>query len=63
MERIIIKLQSVSDIITNSSSEIFQIKANMSEQTFYRIWHNLLNKYEKVGSILELIILTWGFLK
>lgn len=47
MEAITIKLQSVSDIITNSSSEIFQIKAEMPEHTFYGIWTRLLNKYEK----------------
>nr|DAI39802.1 MAG TPA: hypothetical protein [Caudoviricetes sp.] len=47
MEAIIIKLQSVSDIITNSSSEIFQIKTEMPEHTFYGIWTRLLNKYEK----------------
>lgn len=47
MERIIIKLQSTSDIITNSSSEIFQIKADIPEHTFYGIWTRLLNKFEK----------------
>lgn len=45
--RIKISIQSLSSIITNSSSEIFQIKTDMSEYTFYEIWIRLLNQFEE----------------
>lgn len=47
METIIIKIQSLSSVITNSSSEIFQINVDMPENTFKDIWIRLLNKYEE----------------
>ena len=40
-----IKLQSVSDIITNSSSEIYQIKSDIPVYFFRDIWNNILKHW------------------
>ena len=37
-----IKIQSITDVITNSSSEIFRIKSTMDTDTFKNIWHDIL---------------------
>lgn len=42
--KITIKIQSFSDIITNSSSELFTIKTNMSARAFRDIWNRYLDK-------------------
>lgn len=40
-----IKIQGVSDIITNSSSEIYQIKSNIPVEFFREIWDNILRNW------------------
>lgn len=41
---ITIRTQSVSDIITNSSSETFIIQTSLTEYAFTEIWENILIK-------------------
>lgn len=40
-----IRIQSVSDIITNSSSEIYQIKSNIPVYYFREIWDSILRNW------------------
>ncbi len=40
-----IRIQSVSDIITNSSSEIYQIKSNIPVYYFREIWNSILRNW------------------
>nr|DAN43791.1 MAG TPA: hypothetical protein [Caudoviricetes sp.] len=41
---ITIRTQSVSDIITNSSSETFIIQTSLTEYAFTEIWENILTE-------------------
>lgn len=41
---ITIRTQSVSDIITNSSSETFIIQTSLNEYAFTEIWENILTE-------------------
>jgi hypothetical protein len=43
--KFLIKIQSVSDIITNSSSEIYQIKSDITETMFREIWDSVLRDW------------------
>ncbi len=45
MKQITIKIQSFTDVITNSSSELFIISTNLSEDTFKDIWINALKMF------------------
>lgn len=38
------KIQSASDVITNSSSETYLIKSNIPEDTFIIVWERILTK-------------------
>ena len=40
-----IKVQSVSDIITNSSSEVYQIKTNVPWLMFREMWDSILRSW------------------
>ena len=48
MEKIIVKIQNVSDVITNSSSEIFICKSDTPEDTVDLIRDVLTNVYENL---------------
>lgn len=41
-----IKIQSYSDIITNSSSEVFLIQTKKSKEDFEKWWRKILMRYE-----------------
>ena len=43
--KFLIRIQSVSDIITNSSSEIYQIKSDITETMFREIWNSVLRDW------------------
>ena len=43
--KFLIRIQSVSDIITNSSSEIYQIKSDITETMFREIWDSVLRDW------------------
>ena len=45
MTRFKVNIQSVSDIITNSSSEIFSIRTDVSPETFREVWNKILKKW------------------
>lgn len=46
MKHIIVNLQSFSDIITNSSSELFTINSNMDLDRVKELWEKLARKHE-----------------
>lgn len=45
MKKIKIKVQSVSDVITNSSSEIYQIKSDIDVFMFRDLWDDVLTEW------------------
>lgn len=45
VNKIFISIQSLSDVITNSSSEVFIIDTVMSEKYFKKIWFDMLEAH------------------
>ena len=46
MKKIKIKIQSTSDVITNSSSEVYLVKTNISAQQFREMWDKQLKEWK-----------------
>jgi hypothetical protein len=49
--QLIVKVQSASDIITNSSSEIFSVKTNLSKEAITSILKEVHNQYRYTGTL------------